>query len=491
MQDNIIRWILYTSVSGSAAVIVVMLARALGRKLPRKWMMYLWLIVLFRFFCPWGISSPFSVYRLVPLPDAKSVFSDFVRLDSTQAENSDPNNKSYAEGDDIGVMESSSIQSGSNKGSFGKSINVYFYIWLSGAAIFLLIELIQILKLRKSLYSAKAIQNQVFLTDAYMEAFVMGIVHPRIYVPAWADDTERRHMISHERVHLNYGDHLLKATALLMLIFHWFNPFCWLAFTLFSHDIETACDERLLELFSNDERIRYSRTLLEAVRKNSNNPAALHFGRENAKERIMRILNYKKPGKSAIILTFLVFLLVVAMVVTNRPEVSAGRDYEAKMAQHEATETDDAGFPKLPSENNGSAEENTTEPESDLMNEKDIGRFLQENSEEILIGAIHMQIPPQEMLDVSKVSFASPFYLYEETESGLVQHKQHIYYPVVSEEEIIALVSIFEYQNELHYSGESWLVEEMNQIDFLDHDYIVTIRYDKDGLLPPEVSFIQ
>ena len=491
MKESIVRWILYTTIIGSTAVTVVMMVRVLGRKLPKKWMMYLWVIVLFRFFCPWGISAPFSVYRLVPLSAAESMFSDSGSANSITTIITEQDNEMYAEAGSIGEVDPFSNEITLNTRFFGMGKIVCFYIWSSRAAVLLLIEFIRMIKLRKRLSSAEPILNQVFLTDAYTEAFILGIVHPRIYVPAWADETERNHMINHERTHLNYGDHILKATAVIMLIFHWFNPFCWLAFYLFSYDIETACDERLLEMLPDEERIRYSRTLLQAIRKNSNNPAVLHFGHENVKERIMRILKYKKPGKSIIILTIMVFFLVAVVVVTNKPEASAEYNSEVDMIQHEEKETDDSNSTVLPSESGGIVTENISEPELDLMNEKDIECFLQENSEEILTGAIHMQIPPRDTLDVSMVSFSAPFYLYEETNNGLVQHRQHVYYPVVYQGEIIALVSIFEYQHELHYSGESWLVEEMNQIGFLDHDYTVSIRYDEDGIRPPEVTFIQ
>lgn len=76
-------------------------------------------------------------------------------------------------------------------------------------------------------------------------SFVMGLIHPVIYLSSGLDPESRKVVLCHERVHLQRRDYLFKPAALLICCVHWFNPLVWLAFYLMNMDCEMSCDEKL------------------------------------------------------------------------------------------------------------------------------------------------------------------------------------------------------------------------------------------------------
>ena len=70
--------------------------------------------------------------------------------------------------------------------------------------------------------------------------------------------TVRRHILAHERTHLDKGDHWIKLIGFLALALHWFNPLVWLSYVLLCKDMEMACDERVVQFMELEERKSYS-----------------------------------------------------------------------------------------------------------------------------------------------------------------------------------------------------------------------------------------
>lgn len=58
--------------------------------------------------------------------------------------------------------------------------------------------------------------------------------------------------------------------------------------------MEMSCDEKVLNNLGTYEKENYSLTLLSFARKNP--VSVLAFGENNAKDRILNILNYRKPS---------------------------------------------------------------------------------------------------------------------------------------------------------------------------------------------------
>lgn len=135
-------------------------------------------------------------------------------------------------------------------------------IWLVGAAALLLGSLISLLRLRRSLRGATLVEPGVYEAPGLSTAFVLGLAHPRIYLPAGLPIRQRDYVLRHERAHIRRGDWLVKMAAFGAVCLHWFNPLVWLAFSLACRDMEMSCDERVLRELGDGVRAEYSRSLL-------------------------------------------------------------------------------------------------------------------------------------------------------------------------------------------------------------------------------------
>jgi len=125
-------------------------------------------------------------------------------------------------------------------------------------------------------------------------------------------------VIAHERSHIQRKDHWWKPIGFLLLSVHWFNPVLWLAYILLCRDIEAACDEKVIKHMEKDEMRAYSTALLHcSVHRRRIAACPLAFGEVGVKERIRRIMNYKKPAFWIIILAVVVSAVVSILLLTN------------------------------------------------------------------------------------------------------------------------------------------------------------------------------
>src|SRR5690606_17195084 len=110
---------------------------------------------------------------------------------------------------------------------------------------------------------------------------VIGLVRPRIVVPpdfaSCYDDTERRLVRLHEQLHIRSGDLVANAAAIALRCLFWFNPLVHLAWRHFRHDQELACDQRVLERHPRKRR-QYGAAMLKTQLAASPLPLACTWG---------------------------------------------------------------------------------------------------------------------------------------------------------------------------------------------------------------------
>lgn len=70
------------------------------------------------------------------------------------------------------------------------------------------------------------------------------------FLPYSLTEEEKSYVIAHEQAHINHYDNIWKPFGYMILSLHFFNSLCWVAFKLFTKDIELACDERVIRNFS-------------------------------------------------------------------------------------------------------------------------------------------------------------------------------------------------------------------------------------------------
>lgn len=300
----------------------VLLARFLLACLraPKIFSYVLWAVVLFRLLCPVSFASAFS-----PLPSAEIIPPQVMRqntlnIHSGFAQLDEPLNQSWQNplNGPLGVPQAMG--------------NLAAAVWLAGAAVILLYELLALRRLRRGLRRAAPCPHTAdsWLAAGLPTAFVLGVLRPRIYLPAELGEHERGYVLLHERTHLRRGDHFFKLLAFAALLLHWFNPLVWLAYRLAAQDMEMACDEAVLRRLAAAERPDYSATLLRLAAGRGADFKLLAFSEGDVRRRIKNALNYRKPGLW-LLLGCVLAVALLALVLAGNPATPA--DYPATAEQ--------------------------------------------------------------------------------------------------------------------------------------------------------------
>ena len=235
-MDGLFLEILNLSLYGSFAIVAVLILRFLLKKSPKSISYGLWLVVFLALILPVRIKTSYSpmpvgvesfrqekLYQAVPQAESGiSVVDDFV------AERT-PVRKL---GEEVFPME--------------RIVEGASVVWFAGTVILLGYGMISSWKLRKKLKNGEKLESNVYQVEGLPTAFVMGMP-PCIYIPADLTAEEREYVLCHERIHIKRHDMRIKQGAFVILCLHWFNPLVWLAFRCMEADMESSCDEKVLE----------------------------------------------------------------------------------------------------------------------------------------------------------------------------------------------------------------------------------------------------
>lgn len=213
-------------------------------------------------------------------------------------------------------------------------------VWMSGVIAMLGYMLASNLLLRYRVRSAIVYDSRIRVIDRDCSPFVFGFFRPIIYIPASVNKTDWPHIIAHESSHIKRFDHVLKPLAFFVLCFYWFNPLVWVAYLLFSKDIEYACDERTVKSMASNDKKAYSLALL-AVSQGENIVFAppLSFGKVSVKERIKRVMTGKIPVWAMCLTIVICASLLVLVALT--PSSADSKDSESDGSSFEESETGD------------------------------------------------------------------------------------------------------------------------------------------------------
>ncbi|MDR2713501.1 MAG: M56 family metallopeptidase [Clostridiales bacterium] len=324
--------VLNMSITASIVALAVMLIRLPLKKAPKIFSYLLWGVVLFRLACPFSIESAFS---LMPMP-TNMISQDIVYWQNPAAPAgirfidryafATVNNASLP-----AIPESSAATNAGNELPISPKnsltpIYTFFkiggYVWLIGFLALLSYAAIGYIRLKRRVYYATLVRDNIFETDIIEMPFVLGFIHPKIYVPLGIDPLEHDYILQHEQTHIRRYDYLIKPFAFIIFALHWFNPLMWLAYFLMAKDIEMSCDEAVLRKADQDIRSVYSSSLLNLSVKRGALLAPLAFGESPLKDRVKNVLNFKKPSWLSIVV-MIVFVTIFSLGFTVNKANSA------------------------------------------------------------------------------------------------------------------------------------------------------------------------
>ena len=226
-------------------------------------------------------------------------------------------------------------------------------LWLLGMAGFLAFHVFSYLRMhhriRRLDSGVRQVEPGICEIDGGHLSFVMGLLHPVIYLSSGLDPESRKVVLCHERVHLQRRDYLWKPLALVICCVHWFNPLVWLAFYLMNMDCEMSCDEKVVKLLGEESKKVYSYTLLEEASggewkryRGGSICALLSFGEDHVKNRIRHVLDYRKPPFWMLVGAAAVIVILVVCLCSNpgggTDAVNADNDTETGADATEATD---------------------------------------------------------------------------------------------------------------------------------------------------------
>lgn len=327
------------SFAAGTMVLAVIILRYVLKRAPKRFWPPLWGLVALRLVLPWTVSSRLSIFNLLSSLIGRNETGE-VHYFRYNGHSEKP-------------MVEFFTPAVADNGMAGRSLSVRLsdmylptaiQFWLIIAITILFFAMVGYIILRRKVAASVKIEDRLYLCDDIGETFILGILRPRIYLPSGVEGETKVCVIAHERAHLKRLDYIWKPFGFLLMTANWFNPLIWLGYTLFCRDLESACDETVVEKMDTGGRFTYSQALLScATRHRVITVCPLAFGEIGVKERVKNVLNYKKAGFWIIIVT-VVACIVVAVCFLTGPEKESPVMAEDTLASVESKSTTEVVF---------------------------------------------------------------------------------------------------------------------------------------------------
>ncbi|MFL0245625.1 M56 family metallopeptidase [Candidatus Clostridium stratigraminis] len=348
---SITDWILEATLAGSLLVIIIMLVKkALGKKLSVTAHYYIWLLLIIKLIMPFGPESKISIYNVInpsyisnayentykKTPEALINNGDEIYSDKTT--NNNLEFKSIERKDTTPTQNISYIKIDYKK--------IFIIIWVVGAALAFAHTIAGLIKIKKIILSsakdnekvnsileeAKRIVDikqkiQLGFTDQISSPSLFGILNPIIIIPNIIamnlTEKELKYVFIHELCHIKRKDIIISWLRAIFKTIHWFNPLIVFGLSTMEKDCEMFCDNTVLSYLDNSENKAYGNTIINVLQL-VNRPMWLPGGtpiimkKNDLKRRIKMISNYGKISIGSIFIGIVIILIVATVGLTNK-----------------------------------------------------------------------------------------------------------------------------------------------------------------------------
>ncbi len=334
---TMLKTLLTMTVLGSLMGLMVLLLGWITRRwrLHRAVQVWLWALVALRLVCPFGLNAsfglshaPIRIYdgllgaQTVTLPENAGV-QQSAQQDTLQSSPSG-GGLQYGVGQPATAPElvHSTTQTVTIRPYVSpEKSNLLLWIWGMVALAFGLWGVLSYVLFRRRLRHCRWLDVRLEESERVAVPCVVGVFHPRVYLPAGLTPEQQHHTVTHERCHIRRGDHIWKILAYGILALHWFNPLVWLFYFKFQRDVEMACDELVLRKLGNGARSDYSQTLLDLAKPRPGGlTTPVAFSENSIKSRLVRILKVSHPRLAVTIPVALVCVVLTLSVVVGAAE---------------------------------------------------------------------------------------------------------------------------------------------------------------------------
>lgn len=278
------------SIAAGWLILAVAVLRLLLRKAPRWINCLLWAIVAVRLVCPFSFESILSL-----IPSSETIPVSHIYSEDPIIRD---NPYHYQVHSGVTVIDRAVTPTLTDTAGpvVRSNMQLVAALWLAGVVLMLSYASFSYLRLRRKVRASLPLRENIYLCDEIPSPFILGIVRPRIYLPSGMKKETVESVITHEHMHLRRHDHWWKPLGYLLLSVYWFQPLLWVAYILFCRDVELACDEKAVRGMEREAKAAYAQALLDCSSpRRLISACPLAFGEVGVKERVMKVLRYRKP----------------------------------------------------------------------------------------------------------------------------------------------------------------------------------------------------
>lgn len=169
----------------------------------------------------------------------------------------------------------------------------------------------------------------VYLVEDLPSPCLFGLIHPAIYLNRQATDPAYlTYVLTHERTHFRHGDHVWSALRGVCVALHWYNPLVWLAASLNRQDCELACDDGVIWLLGEQQRLDYGTALVRMISPGRpsllRSSTSMTAGKRSMKERVALII--RRPRMLKVTAALVALVMCSAVAVTFGATAKANAD---------------------------------------------------------------------------------------------------------------------------------------------------------------------
>lgn len=323
------------SLTTSAVIILLKLTAGLfQKKYAAKWKYWIWLVLALRLVMPlnFSLTSPPIALDIPNVTMARSLNNGQVELKTHLIPVKIGEGKIKSVGNREKVINNQVFSSSTKSFTL---INILMGLWVIGGVLFFIYQFIgyilfrrkvlrwskepkdtQIIKILNEVAVDMGLNKKVTLliSKGISSPLMTGFIKPLLILPHEGYiKTDIKFILRHELTHYKRRDLWYKLFLVFVNGVHWFNPFAYLLFHEASADLELSCDDQVINGLSQDERRRYSETILAAISREKSGQTALstyfYGGQKTMYCRLANIFNTQAKGKGGMALLAVILIL--------------------------------------------------------------------------------------------------------------------------------------------------------------------------------------